>query len=260
MKKITKTDCSKCYFASLSDSKQTCKFDIINSIKDSKDIDIKNGYYYINNYRCVYAFPKEKVKEIEETFPDINLLEYTKYRVYIKYYLIIDNLDNKLSVESIAEYINNLSIKPKVISIFTRSANMVEDIEKFDKTIDNIDGMVWRLHNFKNQDIDYANAIHSVLSTSSHLKDCGFIWCVKNYQLSKFVETKSIERINFLANVAQPDIGIFYSVDTKNHIDGIFLTKNNYSNLIGSYSQNLDEAMEFFLQENKNSVIIKYDD
>lgn len=260
MNKISGTDCSRCHFASLSNEKSTCKFSIIDSIKDSKDIEVRNGYHYINNYRCVYAFPKDRVKEIEDTFPDIDLLEYTKFRMYIKYYLVIDNLDNKLSTAEICEYINNLSIKPKAISVLVRSVNMVNDIEIFNEKIQDVEGMIWRLHNFKNQDTQYSGAIHSVLSTSSHLKSCDFIWCVKNYQLTKFVEEKSIERINFIANVLQPRIGILQSIHTEAGIDGIFTTKKNYSNLINSYSQDLGQAIELFLQDNEEAIITKYDD
>ncbi|NDB28352.1 hypothetical protein EB155_04835 [archaeon] len=258
MKKIKGTDCSKCYFEELDTSKQ-CVFDIIESIKATRKISKNSGHNYIHDYACAYAFPKDKVESTKEAFPDLDITEYNKFRRYIKYYLVIDNLKSKISLEEICEHINNLSIKPKAISVLLQTSDMLSVIEKFNEKIDSVEGMVWRIHNFKNQESEFSPASHGILSTSSHLKKCNFIWFVKDSQLGELTNNKLIERINFIANVIQPPIGILKSESATNYIEGLFITVKNYKNLISSFSQDISQAIELFLQENKESKITIYD-
>lgn len=258
--KIIGTDCSKCYFSSPVTEENTCQFDIIKNIKNIKNVTEKNGYYYVKDYACAYAFKKDNINQLLEAFPDLDITEYTKYRRYVKYYLIINNIEGKQTIDDMCEQINKLTIKPQAISILVKSTNMVELIEECNNKIEHVDDMVWRLHNFKNQDISEPMAIHTVLSTSSHLKKCNFIWLLNDVDLSYSVENKLIENINFIANVIQPPVGILKSKKSNNYYSNIFITKNNYQNLINQLSQDIDRAINMFLEEEPEAEITIYDD
>ena len=258
--KIIGTDCSRCHFSSPVNEKNNCEFNIINSIKDIKEVTEKNGYYYVNNYSCAYAFPKDKINELLEPFPDLDVIEYSKYRRYVKYYLIINNMDSKEEINHICEQINKLTIKPQAISILVKSTDMVSLIEECNEKIDHVDDMVWRLHNFKNKDISEPMAVHTVLSTSSHLKKCHFIWSLNDTDLLYSTDNKLIENINFIANVIQPPVGILKSKKSNNYHSNIFITKSNYQNLISQLSQDIDKAIQMFLEEEPEAEITIYDD
>lgn len=250
------TDCSKCIFAKPSSSDNPCSFYIVDAIKDIKKVTIKNDFYYINEYVCKYGFSKDKLENLKKEFPDTDLVEYIKYQTYIKYYLVINNLDNNVDISDICEKIKQLIIKPKGVSILIRKENMPETI----KLCSNIlgDHLLWRLHNFFDEQVDFATGINISMSTNNHLKESNFLWIINDSQLDYMIENKCIEQINHIVNVDQPEIGIFKSKTTTDLLSGIFLTKNNYMGLTKNIAPILNLALQKFI-ESDNINIITYD-
>lgn len=250
------TDCSKCIFAQTADSSSPCSFYIIDAIKDKKSLDIKNSYYYINNYICRYGFPKTKIEELQQ-FENLDIKEYAKYNAYINYYMLINNLQNDNTLEDIAKNIKELKIKPKAISIMTKTQDMSGSIKIINEILG--DEILWRLHNFINQDISQASAINVVMSTNHYFKKCNFLWIIDGQELDYAINNGSIDRINHIVNVDQPQIGIFKSSHVNNILSSIFMTKANYLGLTTRIHQHLDRAIETFINDEKIDII-NYDE
>lgn len=252
------TDCSKCIFSSEVDSgDDSCKFKIIDGIKDIKTIDIKNNYYYINKYICKYGFSKDKQVSLEQDFPNINLIEYIKQKNYIKYYLVIDNLDNKLSLEDICNQILKLTIKPHCVSVLTRQESMPDAIKQCNQILK--ESMMWRLHNFFDMQIDFDIGSFTILSTAKQTKEANYVWFLHDYQIQTMLDEKAIEQINYIVNVEQPEIGIFKSKHKTDTIGGLFMTYRNYDGLTSNISQVLSIALKNYISS-ENISIINYDD
>lgn len=252
------TDCSKCYFSSDVNSDQdSCKFKITESIKDKKDITVKNNYYYINNYVCKYGFAKDKMDDFVKDFPDVDLIEYIKDKNYIKYYLVINNLDGDLGLADICDKILKLTIKPTCVSILTRQESMPDAIKECSNILQ--ESMQWRLHNFFDMEIDFGVGSFTVLSTAKQMKISNFIWMLHDYQLQAMIDEKAIEQINYIVNIEQPEIGILKSQHTSDMIGGLFMTNKNYEGLTGSISQVINIALDSFTSS-ENITIMNYDD
>jgi hypothetical protein len=251
------TSCEKCVFSKTANSDKSCEFNIIDAIKDSKKIDIKNNYYHINNYVCKYGFSKNSEQKLLTDFPETNLLEYAKYHAYINYYLVINNMDNPNGILEICNNLNDLTIKPKGISILTRQDDLPDIIRKVEKILG--ESSLWRLHNFFDPDIDFAVGLNTVMSTNNYFKKCDFLWTINDTQLKDMIQNKAIEQINYIVNVLQPDIGIMQSKLTKDYLSGIFLTKQNYNGLTTHIAQLLNVAIKTYT-ETENINISLYDD
>jgi hypothetical protein len=251
------TSCERCIFSDKADSSAPCKFNIIESIKDAKKLDIKNNYYYINNYVCRYGFAKTQEEQILKNFPDVDLMEYSRLHSYVRYYLVIDNLDNPDDIMDICNYIKKLAIKPKGISILTRQNNLPEIIGKYKEELG--DSLLWKLHNFFDPTIDFAVGLDVALSTNNNLKTCEFLWLVNDKQLDHMINTKAIEQINYIINVMQPDIGILKSVLTNDNLSGLFLTKKNYLGLTKHIAPILNVALAKYIETESINLLL-YDD
>lgn len=251
------TSCEKCIFSNPVNSDKCCEFSIIDTIKDTKKIDIKNDYYYINNYVCRYGFSKNNKEKLLSDFPDINLIEYSKYNAYIKYYLVINNIDNPDKILDVCNTIKSLTIKPQGISILTKQDNLPEIIKKAEKILG--DSNLWRLHNFFNPDIDFAVGLNVAMSTNNYFKSSNFLWTINDNQLTDMINNKAIEQINYIVNILQPDIGIMQSKLTTDYISGVFLTKQNYIGLTSKVAPLLNIALQKYV-ESENINISLYDD
>lgn len=251
------TDCSKCIFAKSADSPIQCEFGIIESIANKKQIEIKNNYNYINEYVCKYGFSNTKLDEFKEKFNDIDIKEYIKSKNLINYYLAINNLDNKIDIKNLCEYVKKLNIAPSGMSILTKTNDMVGTIKQCDSVIG--DKLLWRIHNFFDQDTTYGSALHTVMSTNTHLKKSDFIWILNDTQLDYMTNNKIIDSINFIVNVLQPSVGIMKSVTTNDLISGIFIGRQNYQRLVANVAPEIDNALKYVI-ETDNVHIMDYDE
>lgn len=251
------TSCEKCIFSKPINSDKCCEFSIIESIKDIKNIDIKNNYYYINNYVCRYGFPKSNEEKLLSDFPGTNLADYAKYNAYIKYYLVINNINSPEKILDICRAVNKLTIKPQGLSILTKQDNLPAIIKQAQPILG--ESLLWRLHNFFDPNIDFAVGLNTVMSTNNHFKSSNFLWTVNDYQLNDMIENKAIEQINYIINIIQPDIGILQSKLTDDYISGIFMTKKNYIGLTTHVAQLLNVAIKTYI-ESENINISLYDD
>ena len=255
MKYITK--CKDCIFSNPSDANCVCEFYIINELRSTRPeiCSIEDNYYSINNYVCKYGFSKNRVEEIIPLLKEENLREYIVKKNYVKYYLVIDTIDTNNSIEDIVDFIKNLSIKPKVVSIIVQKNTIKDDIDKLNNSIPA--DITWRLHNFAMDSSNNISPLHTIMSTNKHIDDCDYIWVIDFNSMKEAIKNKHIDQINFIVNVSQPTLAIL-AKKNGDYYDGLFLTKNNYFMLTQTLNQDISLAITDFIILN-NATVERYD-
>lgn len=234
------TSCQNCYFSDKASSSQACQFDIVNQIKDEKNISIKNDYYYIENYSCRYGFSRTQYETNKKDLEDIDLKQYILEKQLVSYYLIIDHREN-ISIKNICENINKLQIKPKFISIFCYEANIGPYLDDLNKYLDN--KLKWKTHNFLTKTTSTSLAIKTALDTATNLSDINYIWINKSDQIQNLIESNAIEKINYIVNIQQP-VCNFVKSKFSDNLYTVFLNTQTYQYITKNINQMLEDGIK----------------
>jgi hypothetical protein len=233
------TSCEKCYFSQEATSNKSCEFYIPDVLSSKKNIQIINNYNYINDYVCRYGVSKKAAEEIIEN--DIDIKEYTKIQVSPKYLLFcIDYKDDSLL--ELCENIKKLCIQPGCVSIVFHHDH---DAQNSQSICDNVLGKTipWKLHKFLEPKKDY-EIFNACTSTDQRLTKNPYVWIVNNRILTSAVENDSINKINFIINLEQPDISILNSKVSNDYFTGIFLTIENIKGIVTHISPDIGEVIK----------------
>jgi hypothetical protein len=237
------TSCEQCYFVNPADSEYSCKFGIIEAIKDSKKITTINGYNKIHNYVCRYGISKTVVETKLKDF-DVDIEEYTKSRVVPKYLLYI-TISESDDFNLLCDYVNQLSIQPKALSIVFQSNYDVQSVQKicenqFGKKFN------WKLHMPIVNQSKYETA-YSILSTDTRLGNLvDYILFANLNTIKNIVANNSMNKLNYTINIEQPDLGVFVCSASNDHFDGLLMTATNYKNFSIRNRDIVSEVMEKF--------------
>jgi len=225
---MANTHCKGCIFVKENkDLEHSCEFDIPYHIKDLKPISTKDGFYYIENYRCKYAFA-------EKTRIDHNLdKEYVKNKIiqqaHISYYLIIDarHLSDVEDFITIANDINSLDIPPKLVSILI-DINHTNNTVIFKALHNNINKSIkWKLHAFLN-DVSFNEAANVAAETNIQTSNSSMLY-FWDLNVSCFSTTNNrINHIFFVRNIQQNNIFGFKTAV----FDGLCLPISLYKSII----------------------------
>jgi hypothetical protein len=246
------TSCKKCYFAQETSSEKSCEFYIPEAIAANKKIEVIDNYNYIHNYLCKYGLSKDKADEISTNKSEIDLKVYAKSRVAPAYDLFCILSDND-DIENICDHIIKLEIKPERINLsFKRDYDMKRAQSVCEKILGN--KMSWKLHYFLEDKPAY-ETLHIATSTDDKLSSCKFIWIVNQAILESAINKDSINRINYIVNVDQPDTAILMSKISVDYFYGIFLTIDNMNGIYKNVNPNLGQAIE----ESYKDTIVYYD-
>lgn len=244
------TSCEKCNFAKEYGLDDSCFFHIPEAISDIKKVDNKNNYNYIHNYICKYGISKDSAQKIISEY-NVDLIEYIKHNISIKYllFIIVNKNDD---ITNICNYIKKLNIRPNQISIVFNYEHNPQDAQICEKIL--AKDYSWKLHYFVVKKEKY-EILQNCLSTDTRLEKCQYI-LILNEQILKFVAEKdSINRINFIVNVQQPNCGMMM-YDTSDDFYGMFTLLKNIYGIFQTYpGQDLDKI----ITENYKQNIIYYD-
>lgn len=236
---MANTYCKGCAFAhENSPIDSSCDFDILYHIKNIKDIDIKNNYYYINNYKCKYAFSKETLVKNQLDINDIKSLLINK--AHLQYYLIIDarNLIKDSDFDNLGNQINSLDIFPKTVSIIVNIYNSNnEDIYR--RLYNIIDKKIkWKLHAFL-KDISFNEAANVAAETNIQTSESSIIyfWDVSVTDYS--VTNNRINHVFFRKNIQQDNIFGFRS----EVFDGLCIPITLYKSIITLMDRDILKAL-----------------
>lgn len=246
---ITNTNCEKCLFADRASADEPCKFDIINHISANKHLEVVSDYYRINNYQCQYCLSKDFYLKNKEQFFNIDIMEYIKQKVLLKYYLLID-CNKYIDIPCLLDKILNLNIHPKFISFIVRNGNeqnileLVEELKKIESKF------IWKVHAFT-QDINFDEALKSVLDTNIKVCNSNYIW-IRSYD-QMINDKDEIGMINYLVNVKQDNVSILCSQNSET-IHSCFLNTIDYEDLVVNVSTCLFRAIQIVVGDNKIEV------
>ena len=146
---MSHTDCKKCIFSKSVDNQDQCEMNIINMIKNTQTITIKDNYNYIENYSCKYGMSSKTVEDNKELLKDIDIKSQILENSTIKYYMVVDGTKYDYDTLKICEQVNTLSILPRFLSlcIIGKDANGINLMQSQLK--DNLNSSIkWRIHNF----------------------------------------------------------------------------------------------------------------
>lgn len=240
----TKTNCEKCIFADFSDSTDPCAMGIIEKIQNIKEITVSDNFNTILHYRCPFAFSVEVYKNNQN---DIGSIEDLKQKLIsnaiIGYYMVVFLEDD--NVLELCETIKQMRIKPKFLSLVIKNNNDTENIISTIKTSLSAD-VKWKLHNFL-EDMNFQDALDTIFSTNTNKNDITYFWI--NSSNNKTTFDKDILKINDIITIEQPFLHALF----RNNTDGLFLTFNNYENLMTQHKTGIIEALQ-----NTENPLIRY--
>lgn len=222
------TLCEQCYFADTAESEYGCKFGIPLAIKDNREITIHNGYYKIYDYVCRYGVSKTVAEtKLKDLTTDIE--GYAKSRIVPKYLLYI-TLSESDNFNLLCDNINKLSIQPQAVSIVFPIKYDIQSVQlicetRFGKRFN------WKLHMPIVNSSRY-ETVYNILSTDTRLNNTvDYIFFLDLETLNDTIQNDTINQLNYMINVEQPNFGAFIKSQSNNYFNGLFITADNYKNL-----------------------------
>lgn len=219
------THCANCIFSeTVSSKKNTCKFNIINKIKDTKEITIENDYYKINNYLCRFGFSKKTYESNKEAMTEINLEQELIDRLRLRYYLVIDarNTDN---YEYILDKIRTAKNSPQYVSVLVENDTKAKDyILGFDKHTSRQYG--YKIHCVLEEG-NMSKVLPMILDTNLRKNNSQYLW-IANTDTIRNID-KSIESLQEILQIHQPDCDLItHNMNDEKDIYGLFLPFEYY--------------------------------
>lgn len=236
------TKCEDCYF---SNSNYGCSFNIPDLIKDSYEIKKQDGYNYIREYKCSYAFSKQSFDKYKDQLPE-DIEEFVRQQNKLNYYLIVDasdELDDEIL--SISNSINTLNNIPHKISVIT-----FIDKEQLKSTVKHYQSEMisdWKIHNLIIKNQSENERLFDILNVNTLRVD--FIIYIHFQSISQLQE--DLNYINFLYNVKKPNYAAIRKNDS--NLDGLCLSTNNLSLLKREHSSKYIDFLS-----NNNTIVKKY--
>lgn len=235
------TSCEKCYFAHPIDSDKPCDFYIPDVVRESKQLENINGFYYIHNYRCKYGVSKEAAEGQLKSF-DVDLYDYAKHQVVPKYVLYIKTTTPE-AFERVCDNLNKLAIPPQFVHlVFDYDFDITNVQQTADRILTNAN-FGWKLHRFLEEKQDWEQ-LYVSLSTDQHIVKSDFLWILNDTMLNAAIENDYINKINFIINVQQPDLGILTNHLSNNYFYGIFMTLSNLDGIWQHVGYDIDTAIK----------------
>lgn len=217
------TLCEKCHFSDKVTSEKSCTFGIPEAVSTKKTISIINDYNVIHSYACRYGISKDTVSTKLKDY-DIDIQEYTKSRVAPSYmvYLVIDMNDN---FQTLCNNIMKMNILPKAVSIMFPMGYDTKSVQKIcEETFGKL--FNWKLHMPLGEKNEYEN-IKMLLSTDGRLDVVHYVLFTNSSVLQYIVDNDKINRINYILNIDQPDLGALITKTSTNNFYGLFITVDN---------------------------------
>jgi len=242
----TITKCDKCIFADYHDSDEPCALGIIEKIKNIKTIEkTENNFAKILHYKCPFAFSAEIYQQNIKTIGTVDdLKQYLFNRTVIDYYMVII-VDDTNNISKICQSISSITIKPKFISLVLKQNNNTQNIiNNIRKDMPN--DIKWKLHNLLD-DYNFQDILDTIFATSVEKSDITYFW-INNDTKSIKEWDRNIVNINSIITIEQPFAHAFF----RKGIDGLFLTFDNYQQILEHYKTNILESLEKI--ENKSII------
>lgn len=251
---IGNTNCKLCAFSEPSWSDSSCKFNIIEYLKDIKVIETKEEYNYIKDYTCKYGLDKKTYNnpEFSENVGDI--VSYIVEKAKVSYYLLVNITNVHNNIKDVCEEINNLDIKPRFISFISHkdidSNNLIKQInDTLDKKYK------WKFHNFL-ESLPLNDSLHIVVDTNigNNGSKLMMVYDPNNDLLLKKELNDRVNAVQFTSIVQQKRLHGFYN--NQDELDGLCLTFELYKTLSDTFGKDVLQI----IKNNPELIFIKYEE
>lgn len=247
---MTDTYCKICAF---NNDQNECHFHIPEYLTN-KDIEQRDGFRLIKNYKCLYGTSKDSVTE-ESTLE--NLANYALAKNHIRYYLFIDLTDNTSeNISDIVNIINKLDIKPKFISFLLRlkpqSHKVAQQIkESLDKTIK------WKLHNFLGNDtLEHCIYVNITTNMGANGSNCIMFFKPDNSNTDTLLNSR-VNFVQFSQLVKQETAHIIS--ESLDSLNGMCMPFPLYKDFVDNPEKNILFGINKFMSQNEPIKVIFYD-
>jgi hypothetical protein len=144
-----------------------CSKNIIEQIKDIKNIKQEDGFNIIENYACRYGFSKQIYEQNKDQWDPQDFENRMMDNSRIRYYLLLDCHDPDLNLQDVIQSISQLDMPPKSVSFMFRNLNFRPfGQEHQDYLLSNYKDIRWKAHNFL-EEISLEGGIDHILSTNA---------------------------------------------------------------------------------------------
>jgi|688.fasta_scaffold00202_59 hypothetical protein len=221
------TKCKECMFSHSDGEKNDnpiCSKNIIEQIKDIKNIKQEDGFNIIENYACRYGFSKQIYEQHKEQWDPQDFENRMLENSRIRYYLLLDCYDPDLDFNHILQQIPKLNMPPKSVSFMFRSLNFRPFVQEHqDFLLSNYKNIRWKAHNFL-EEMSLEEGIDHILSTNAKNNDTS-IFLVYNAKDLQFLD-RDVNTINKNMILYQsPMIAI---IDRNNTLYRLAMSFDNY--------------------------------
>jgi hypothetical protein len=247
---MTDTYCKMCAF---NDTENQCHFNIPTYL-DNKEIQQKDGFNLIKDYKCLYGTSKDS---ISENSPFEKLAEYAVAKNHIRYYLFVDLIDYDIDkILDIVNIINKLDIKPKFVSFFIKIKPKTYEIaHKIQETIS--EDIKWKLHNFMGNDtVEHARYVNIATNINANNSSCIAFWKPDSSQRDTLLNDR-INFVQFFQLVKQDTAHVI--AESLDNMDGMFMPFLVYKELIDDESRNIITAIDNVITKKETIKILLYD-
>lgn len=231
------TNCQRCIFSSPVGSETCCEFDLPNLLKDKKEILIDNGYYYIKNYACKYAFSKTTDSQQQTK---ASIIEYIQNKnLSIDYYLVLYCKDECITQEHL-NILNNIKIRPKIVSFIfdfpQLGLNAIDLLNRSNNTFK------YKVHNLLQNNLPFSTIISNVIETNLTSCDQDYVF-FKNIKDIELLESDIIS-IQEIINIYQPICDIITSTRYNiSELFDLFLPTQYYLYIKDFFKKNFKESL-----------------
>jgi hypothetical protein len=215
-------------------------------------MEVIDDYWYIKNYRCFYGFSKQLYESEKSKLSDVDIKNYIIDKANILYYLVIDMRkieDNQIS--KVIDQINNLNIKPQLISFIFRTGYEGSINSKIKILHDQLSKNIkWKIHAFLN-DMSFNECANIAGETNVQESSCSFIM---------FIDAYEEHDINSMVNYAQYSYKILQDdavviVKDNNIFDGVIMPISLFKSMINIVGRDTIKSIQMI----PNLTIKKYE-
>lgn len=252
---MANTHCKNCMFSNEANNSSPCEFNLIDLIKEHKELSIVDNYFYIKNYKCAYGFSENIYIDNPELQKIPDLKTFILNKATIKYYLILDI--RKLSDNYISSQINlikTLDIKPSFISLICSNEQKASDIISNAKEEFKNSGIDWKVHIFVNS-IPLNDCVNiSAETTISNLQNISAI-LISDCSDDTLFLNDAVNHMHYSFRLIQNDT--YCIMKNKNTLNMLAIYVSLYKSILSTISKDILQGIGSIPELKIGSYVIK---
>lgn len=252
---MANTHCKNCMFSHETNTSSPCEFNLIDLVKEHKELSIVDNFFYIKNYKCAYGFSENIYINNPELQKIPDLKAFILNKATIKYYLILDI--RKLSDDDISKQIDlikMLDIQPNFISLICSNEQKTSNIIRNAKDEFKNYGIDWKVHIFVNS-ISLNDCVNiSAETTISNLKNISAI-LISDCSDNTLLLNDAINYMHYSFKLIQNDT--YCIMKNKNTLNMLAIYVSLYKSILSTVGKDILRGIDSIPELKIGSYVIK---